>query len=148
MDGIEKIETYEYDDIFIEDSFVKVMEDEEDDELDELENSESVQAHTYDRTFVVQGPVVKIYKEADEQSSERGIKYETKLPRIKNEAGEYIRPTSVILHKGESNMIFTDANDTSQIFNYDLEHGKIVEQFNVNANLSEIRHLTNQFKNA
>ena len=148
MDGIEKIETYEYDDIFIEDSFVKVMEDEEDDELDELENSESVQAHTYDRTFVVQGPVVKIYKEADEQSSERGIKYETKLPRIKNEAGEYIRPTSVILHKGESNMIFTDANDTSQIFNYDLEHGKIVEQFNVNNNLSEIRHLTNQFKNA
>lgn len=127
MEGIEKVENYEWDDIFIEDSFVKVMEDGEDEELEGIENSESVQAHTYDRTFVVQGPIVKVYKEADQQSSERGIQYESKLPKIKNEAGEIINPSSVILYQNESNMLFTDGNDTSQIFNYDLEHGKVVE---------------------
>lgn len=64
-----------------------------------------------------------------------------------NDAGEFIHPFSLILHKGESNMLFTDKNDPSQIFNYDMEYGKIVEQFNANVNLSEIRHLTNQAKN-
>lgn len=64
-----------------------------------------------------------------------------------NDAGEFIHPSSLILHKGESNMLFTDKNDPSQIFNYDMDYGKIVEQFNANVNLSEIRHLTNQAKN-
>ena len=63
MDGIKKVESYEWEDILIDDSYVNDNDDEDD--LNEIENSESVQAHTYDRTFVVSGPVVKIYKEAD-----------------------------------------------------------------------------------
>ena len=134
MSGIQKVESYEWDETFIDDSFVNANEGESDDELGEIENSESIQAHTYDRTFVVSGPIVKIYKEANEQN--QGIQFESKLPKMKNDAGDIINPSSLILHKGESNMLFTDENDTSQIFNYDLEYGKIVEQFNANENLS------------
>lgn len=41
MEGIEKVESYEWDDIFIEDSFVKDGSDGED-EFDDIENSESI----------------------------------------------------------------------------------------------------------
>lgn len=32
-----------------------------------------------------------------------------------------------MLHNGESNLIFTDANDSTQIYNFDLDTGKVVE---------------------
>jgi len=37
-------------------------------EFRDNENRESIQAQGYDRTFVVNGPVVKIYKSAEEES--------------------------------------------------------------------------------
>ena len=91
----------------------------------EYETSEQIQAHSYERTFVVQGPVVKVYKRGDDS-----VNYDMSFPVLKNENDEsIINPSSLILHNGESQMIFTDKNDSSQIFNFDLEAGKIVEQY-------------------
>jgi hypothetical protein len=72
------------------------------------------------------------------------------FPVLKNENDQsIINPSSLILHNGESQLIFTDKNDSSQIFNFDLEAGKIVEQYQADksANTSQIRHLTNRQKN-
>jgi len=74
---------------------------------------------------VVQGPVVKVYKRGDDS-----VNYDMSFPVLKNENDQsIINPSSLILHNGESQLIFTDKNDSSQIFNFDLEAGKIVEQY-------------------
>ena len=46
-------------------------------------------------------------------------------------------------------MIFNDINDPSQIFNFDMETGKIVEQFITDSDkkLNMIRHMTQKWKN-
>lgn len=50
------------------------------------ENRESVQAQSYDRTFVVNGPVVKIYKSAEEETDlqNQRMEYVMHLPVMKN----------------------------------------------------------------
>lgn len=72
------------------------------------------------------------------------------FPVLKNELDDsIIHPYSLMLHNGESQLIFTDKNDSSQIFNFDLEAGKIVEQYQADKSIdtSKIRHLTNKIKN-
>lgn len=46
-------------------------------------------------------------------------------------------------------MIFTDKNDPSQIFNFDMEKGKIIEQFTADKSIdtNRLRHLCNKWKN-
>jgi type IV secretory pathway VirB9-like protein len=60
-----------------------------------------------------------------------------------------INPSSLILHNSESQLIFADKNDPSQLFNFDLEKGQIVEQFTADKSIdtSKIRALANRIKN-
>jgi len=50
-----------------------------------------------------------------------------KFPLIKNENEDVINPCNVMLHNNEGHMIFSDDKDTSQLFSFDMEHGKIIE---------------------
>lgn len=54
-----------------------------------------------------------------------------------------------MLHNSESQMIFCDEHDPSQMYNFDMEAGKIVESFvaDNDKKYSAIKHLTNKFKN-
>lgn len=46
-------------------------------------------------------------------------------------------------------MVFCDKNDPTQLYNFDMETGKIVEQFTADddTNFNEMRHITNRIKN-
>lgn len=115
-------------------------------------NRESIQAQSYDRTFIVSGPVVKVYKQAEEQDlrNKVALAYEMALPKLKDANGLTIRPSNVMLHDQESRLIFTDENDTSQLYNFDLETGKIVENFQAqdSSDFSKMRHIASTRKNA
>lgn len=51
------------------------------------------------------------------------------LPVLKNSSGSVINPTNVMLHNSEGQMIFLDDNDKSKMYTFDLEGGKIVDEF-------------------
>lgn len=51
------------------------------------------------------------------------------LPVLKNSKGDVINPTNMMLHNSEGQMIFLDENERSRMYTYDLEHGKIVDEF-------------------
>jgi hypothetical protein len=58
---------------------------------------------------VVQGPVVKVYKRGEDQ-----VNYDMSFPVLKNQLDDsIINPSSLMLHNGESQLIFTDKNDSS-----------------------------------
>lgn len=54
-----------------------------------------------------------------------------------------------MLHNSESRLIFSDANDTSQLYDFDLETGKIVEQFQAtdDQSFASINHLSSTIRN-
>ena len=62
------------------------VEEDEDDE-----NSESVQAQSYDRTFIVSGPVVKVYRKAEADEG-RSLAFDMSLPILKNDQGDKLNP--------------------------------------------------------
>lgn len=86
------------------------------------ENSEAIQAQTYDRTFIVNGPVVKVYKPETDN-----LQFNMNFPILKNEESDVIHPCNIMLHSTDNNLIFSDKNDMSQLYNFDLQVGKIVE---------------------
>lgn len=94
---------------------------------------------------------MKVYKDADYQDNEHNrLKFDMKFPILKNVDGEVIKPANIMLHNNETQMIFSDAQDASQIFNFDMEKGQIVEQFTADSkhvDLAKMRHMTNKVKN-
>ena len=54
-----------------------------------------------------------------------------------------------MLHQTDNNLIFSDKKDLSQLYNFDLQVGKIVEQFQAtnDKQFQKMRHLTNVVKN-
>jgi len=50
-----------------------------------------------------------------------------------------------MLHNGESNLLFTDKNDRCKMFNFDLEAGKIVSEFETHAH--GVNSISSQTKN-
>jgi len=70
-----------------------------------------------------------VYQPADEADNERRnqIEHSFVIENIKNDNGDIIIPQNMMLHNGESHLIFTDANDSTQIYNFNLETGKVVE---------------------
>jgi hypothetical protein len=89
MEGLEKLDDdFEFEDF--EQAYESDSEEEErkgldydfqeEDDDDENENRESLQAHTYDRSFVISGPVVKVYKPSEDQNSNtHSIVFDQKL---------------------------------------------------------------------
>jgi hypothetical protein len=53
----------------------------------------------------------------------------------------------MLLHNDEQSLIFVDQNDTTKVYNFDLNAGKIVDQFRLNKGQSVIQ-LATEFKNA
>ena len=50
------------------------------------------------------------------------------LPLLKDSKGNVLEPENLLLHNNENNLMFVDKK-TSQLINFDLESGKIVDQF-------------------
>ena len=125
MEGIERIEDFEYDDYENNDEEEKEGErknpathvfglvDQNPEEDSDDENTESIQAQSYDRSFVINGPQVKVYKKADEGDNQRGLILDSNLPILFNEDGHKIRPQNAILLQNEGKLIFNDSNDAS-----------------------------------
>jgi hypothetical protein len=69
----------------------------------ELENSQMIQAQGYDRSFIVSGPVIKVFKDADHEDSQlRRLALDMTLPVLRNDDGDIIRPANLMLHNNES----------------------------------------------
>ena len=122
-------------------------------EFREGENKECLQALAYDRAFVVNGPVVKVYKngeDEDQGDDQQRLKYLMHLPVIRDSRGDILEPTNMMLHNNESSLLFIDKNDSNRVVSYDLEAGAISDEFKLRSKLGEqgAQMIVNEFKNA
>ncbi len=59
------------------------------------------------------------------------------LPIIRDQRGDILEPTNMMLHNNESSMIFIDKNDSNRVISYDLEAGSIADEFNLRSKLGD-----------
>ena len=65
---------------------------------------------------------MKVYKPETDN-----LQFNMNFPILKNEESDVIHPCNIMLHSTDNNLIFSDKNDMSQLYNFDLQVGKIVE---------------------
>ena len=71
------------------------------------------------------------------------------MPPLKDKNGHVFEPQNLLLHNNESSMLFIDKMDKNRLINFDLEAGKVVEEFNTQGQTDQgIKMITNEFKNA
>jgi len=111
-------------------------------------NKECLQAFSYNRAFVINGPVVKVYKTEEEEQEEQRLKYIMHFPLIKDSKGQIVNPSNLILHNNEQNILIKDEDNMSKIINYDLEKGQVVDEFSLQEDDKQADRLTGEFKNS
>ena len=121
-------------------------------DLRDGDNKECLQAMQYDRAFVLSGPVVRVYKNSDDQDADnqQRLKYLMHLPVVKDpKTGEVIEPRNLALHNNESSLLFLDSKDKNRVINYDLEKGQIADEYHTKEALGDLGldQIVNEAKN-
>lgn len=95
----------------------------EDDESDTDENSQLAVAYNNDRTFVLRGSKMGVFKTGEEDVAFRDV-LRMKDP---SKPGTFIKPSKIMLHDQDTSMLLLDSTDDSKVMRMDLNRGEIVE---------------------
>lgn len=106
--------------------------DEDEDEIvnrdeDGNVNSQLAVGASVDRSFVVRGDKIGVFKHTDNN----GLEFSTSINKVANLKGKQFAPSKVMLHSQDRNMVLQDPNDSNRIYRMDLEVGKVVDEWKV-----------------
>ncbi|KAJ1647041.1 Vacuolar import and degradation protein 27, partial [Coemansia asiatica] len=110
-------------------------EEEEDDDSDPLaKNSILEVGHKHDRSFVVRGSRIGVFKHTDAD----GIEFSTNINKIGDMHGRRFTPSTTMLHEGDSAMVLRDESRPKDLFKMDVEYGKVVEEWKVHEDVPTV----------
>lgn len=89
-------------------------------------NRESKQSMNQPRTFVAKGNRISIFHEGNES-----MDFFADLPVVKSLSGESFEPKKLMLHQGDSRLLFLNPENKNTIYAMDTERGQVVEEYKV-----------------
>lgn len=93
----------------------------------EGKNSQIAVGYKHDRSFVVRGNKLGVFK----HTPSNNLEFATTIENLRTPDGKVFSPSKVMLHKEDSTMILQNPNNTHSLFNMDLEYGKIVDEWKI-----------------
>ena len=107
-------------------------EDESEDDTEELEkdggvNSQLAVGYKHDRSFVVRGNKIGVFRHTPENQ----LQFSTTISNVKTPKGKAFNPNKVMLHAEDQNMILQNLDDPNSLYRMDLETGKVVDEWKV-----------------
>ena len=107
-------------------------EDEEEDEIvsrdaDGNVNSQLAVGAKIDRSFVVRGDKIGVFKHTNDNQ----LEFSTSINKIATPGGKLFAPKKVMLHAGDKDMVLQSEHDPNSLYRMDLEYGKIVDEWKV-----------------
>lgn len=103
---------------------------------------ENMQAFSYNRDFMLRGPVVQVYARDEENFKP---KFQMTFKQHLDRTGDVIKPANLMLQSGETALLYANGATMKEIYQQDLNTGQIVEEFNAGG--KELVHFTNPTKN-
>ncbi|KAJ3314655.1 hypothetical protein HDV04_005661 [Boothiomyces sp. JEL0838] len=94
---------------------------------DNSENSLLAVGYKHNRSFVVRGNKIGVFKHGEEDD----LEFATTINNIGTMNGEFFSPKKVMLHQQDSSLLMMKPNDSKNVYKMDLETGKVVEEWNV-----------------
>lgn len=108
--------------------------DEEEDDLDTKApdddgnvNSQLAVGYKHDRSFVVRGSKIGVFK----HTPNNHLEFTTNISRVETPKGALFQPKKIMLHEEDRNLIMQNENDPNSLYRMDLEYGKIVDEWKV-----------------
>ncbi|KAF2027924.1 VID27-domain-containing protein [Setomelanomma holmii] len=105
-------------------------EDEEDVETglkDGAENSQLAVGYKHDRSFVVRGNKIGVFK----HTADNQLQFSTTISNVMTPKGKAFNPNKVMLHQQDQDMILQNLDNPNALYRMDLETGKVVDEWKV-----------------
>ncbi|KAF2640407.1 vacuolar import and degradation protein-like protein [Massarina eburnea CBS 473.64] len=105
-------------------------EEEEDVETDMKDggvNSQLAVGYKHDRSFVVRGNKIGVFKHTDDNQ----LEFATTISSIKTPKGKAFNPAKVMLHQEDQSMILQNLDNPNALYKMDLETGTVVDEWKV-----------------
>ncbi|PBP25978.1 vacuolar import and degradation protein [Diplocarpon rosae] len=110
--------------------------DEEDDDVttrdsDGNVNSQLAVGYKHDRSFVVRGSKIGVFK----HTLNNNLEFSTNISKVETPKGKLFAPNKVMLHAEDTNMILQNEGDPNSLYRMDLEYGKIVDEWKIHEDI-------------
>lgn len=90
-------------------------------------NSQLAVGYKHDRSFVVRGSKIGVFK----HTPSNNLEFSTNISKIETPGGKLFSPKKVMLHAEDTNMILQNEQDPNSVYRMDLEYGKVVDEWKV-----------------
>ena len=90
-------------------------------------NSQLAVGYKHDRSFVVRGSKIGVFK----HTPRNNLEFTTNISKIETPKGRLFSPKKVMLHAEDSNLILQDESNPNSLYRMDLEYGKVVDEWKV-----------------
>ncbi|CAG8975916.1 hypothetical protein HYALB_00006534 [Hymenoscyphus albidus] len=90
-------------------------------------NSQLAVGYKHDRSFVVRGSKIGVFK----HTPNNNLEFSTNISKVETPGGKLFSPKKVMLHAEDTNMILQNENNPNSLYRMDLEYGKIVDEWKV-----------------
>ncbi|KPI40553.1 Vacuolar import and degradation protein 27 [Cyphellophora attinorum] len=92
---------------------------------DEGTNSLLAVGGTNDRSYVVRGSKIGVFKHLPNKR----LDFSTSISKIDTPSGKKFSPTKVMLHASDRDLVLQDAANPNSLYRMDLERGKVVDEW-------------------
>lgn len=90
-------------------------------------NSQLAVGYKHDRSFVVRGSKIGVFK----HTPSNNLEFSTNISKVETPGGKLFSPKKVMLHAEDQNMILQNEQDPNSLYRMDLEYGKVVDEWKV-----------------
>lgn len=90
-------------------------------------NSQLAVGYKHDRSFVVRGSKIGVFK----HTPNNNLEFSTNISKVETLGGKLFNPKKVMLHAEDTNMILQNEANPNSLYRMDLEYGKIVDEWKV-----------------
>lgn len=97
-------------------------------------NSQLAVGHMHDRSFVVRGSNIGVFKHGDKNE----LKFATNISKVQTpgKEGKSFSPKKVMLHMQDRDLVMQDPNNPNSLYRMDLELGKVVDEWKVDDDIA------------
>lgn len=90
-------------------------------------NSKLAVGYKHDRSFVVRGSKIGVFK----HTPNNNLEFSTNISKVETPGGKLFSPDKVMLHSEDNNMILQNKDNPNSLYRMDLEYGKVVDEWKI-----------------
>ncbi|OAL52005.1 vacuolar import and degradation protein-like protein [Pyrenochaeta sp. DS3sAY3a] len=99
---------------------------------DGAENSQLAVGYKHDRSFVVRGDKIGVFK----HTADNQLQFSTTISNVKTPGGKAFNPSKVMLHQQDQDMILQNLDNPHALYRMDLETGQVVDEWKVHDDIA------------